>query len=481
MTQINTRIVLRNDTAANWTDVNPVLYEGEMGVETDTGLFKFGKVKSVEGDVITYYNWNDLDYANDLSKIDLTTVTNNVQVVDGTVNDLEDGKVVGDMAIVRTIIYQEAKKNANGEEETDENGNVIYINQKYSYTAYVWNGTAWEAMDGNYDANNVYFKDDITLAGSYTAVGNVTKSSNAATGTLSAAGKSLAQVMQSIFTKELYPATGSNINKPTISLSGDADATGEVGSGYTLPTVTVKVDDVGAYSYGPATGIKFEAGKLTIAQGSVSTSTNKQSNASDFVAGSTLSLQASDTSTLYTDSAKSYEFNASGTYTTGAAPKTNLGTVLDNNDDTSTWTYRIPSGTASATKRTIKRTGYRNMFAGGTTAANVNSAVIRGFEAKKNSKPTTEGAALEFTAAGGTTKVICAFPNGWTGTPYFEMFGLAWAENTNFAAKANVDVADARGTNEDGTLNGPMAYKVYAWELETPLEAETTKFRVYFK
>ena len=61
------------------------------------------------------------------------------------------------------------------------------------------------------------------------------------------------------------------------------------------------------------------------------------------------------------------------------------------------------------------------------------------------------------------------------------MFGLAWAENTNFKAKDNIDVADARGTNEDGTLNGAMSYKVYAWELETPLEAETTKFRVYFK
>lgn len=467
MTQtIDTRIVLRNDTAAAWEAVKDTatLMIGETGVETDTGLFKIGRQKKdadgnllFEADGVTpvLCTWAELDYANNHS--------NNVQVVDGTVEDLEDGKVVGDMAIVRTVI----------------NGNIK------SHTAYVWNGTAWAAMDGNYDANNVYFKEDITLAGSYTQVGNVTKSSNAATGSLSAAGKSLSQVMQSIFTKELYPATGSNINKPTISLSGDADASGEVGTSYTLPTVTVKVDDVGAYSYGPATGIKFTTGNLTIAQGAVSTSTNKKSNTSDFVVGSTMSLQATDSSTLYTDSAKSYEFNASGSYTQGAAPTTNLGTALDTDDSSeeaiAKWTYRIPAGSTSATKRTIKRSGYRYMFAGGTTATSVDSAVIRGFEAKKNSKPTTESAALEFTAAGGTTKVICAYPNGWTGTPYFEMFGLAWAENSNFKAKNNINVADARGTNEDGTLNGPMAYKVYAWELETPLEAETTKFRVYFK
>jgi hypothetical protein len=199
------------------------------------------------------------------------------------------------------------------------------------------------------------------------------------------------------------------------------------------------------------------------------------------VKDSTLSLTATDTETLYTDSAKSYTFNASGTYTAGAAPKTNLGNFLDDNDNASTWTYRIPSGTATATARTIKRTGYRNMFCGGTTAATVNSKVVRDFTAKKSSKPTSESAALEFTAAGGTTKVVCVYPSSWTGTPYFEMFGLAWAENTNFVAKSNINVADARGTNDDGTLNGSMAYKMYAWELETPLEAETTKFRVYFK
>ena len=37
-----TIIQLRNDTAANWTERNPVLQKGEMGIETDTRKFKFG-------------------------------------------------------------------------------------------------------------------------------------------------------------------------------------------------------------------------------------------------------------------------------------------------------------------------------------------------------------------------------------------------------------------------------------------------------
>jgi hypothetical protein len=36
------RIQLRRDSASNWTTNNPLLYPGEMGVETDTGKFKVG-------------------------------------------------------------------------------------------------------------------------------------------------------------------------------------------------------------------------------------------------------------------------------------------------------------------------------------------------------------------------------------------------------------------------------------------------------
>ena len=40
--EINSKIQLRNDTAANWTTSNPILLKGEMGVEIDTGKFKIG-------------------------------------------------------------------------------------------------------------------------------------------------------------------------------------------------------------------------------------------------------------------------------------------------------------------------------------------------------------------------------------------------------------------------------------------------------
>ena len=39
---VQTVIKLRRDSAADWTSVNPVLAEGEVGLETDTGLVKYG-------------------------------------------------------------------------------------------------------------------------------------------------------------------------------------------------------------------------------------------------------------------------------------------------------------------------------------------------------------------------------------------------------------------------------------------------------
>ena len=49
-----TIIQVRRDTAANWTSNNPILATGELGFETDTGLFKIGRNDTA---------WTSLDYA----------------------------------------------------------------------------------------------------------------------------------------------------------------------------------------------------------------------------------------------------------------------------------------------------------------------------------------------------------------------------------------------------------------------------------
>ena len=194
--------------------------------------------------------------------------------------------------------------------------------------------------------------------------------------------------------------------------------------------------------------------------------------------GSTLKLQATDTETLYTDAAKSYTFTATASYEQSPKiPVTNLGNPYE--------AARIPAGNVSIADKTATFSGYRYAFAGGSTAETLDSAVIRAMSAKKSSFASmdSENEALEFTAAKGATKVFFAYPSTWNvgnKKPYFEMFGLAWGENTDIVAKDDVQVADYRGT-VDGALQGAVAYKLYCWELDTPLQAESTKFRVWFK
>ena len=51
---LNVRISLRNDTAANWSSKNPILSKGEMGVEINTGRFKFGDGVTAWSDIKKY-------------------------------------------------------------------------------------------------------------------------------------------------------------------------------------------------------------------------------------------------------------------------------------------------------------------------------------------------------------------------------------------------------------------------------------------
>jgi hypothetical protein len=51
-----TRMQQRRGTAAEWTNVNPVLAAGEIGFETDTGQFKIGDGTNTWSDLVTYGN-----------------------------------------------------------------------------------------------------------------------------------------------------------------------------------------------------------------------------------------------------------------------------------------------------------------------------------------------------------------------------------------------------------------------------------------
>ena len=126
----------------------------------------------------------------------------------------------GDMAIVKMLI-------ATG---------------KYQYTAYVHTGAEWAAMDGNYNADNVYFDQDLITS---FAMGNIKLSNGMAT--IPAMGKNLSEVWESIYVKEIN--TDLKGTAPSCSMSGNSTKYYLVGATSETQTITLGLNK-GSYDYG---------------------------------------------------------------------------------------------------------------------------------------------------------------------------------------------------------------------------------------
>jgi len=141
------KILLRRDTSANWQSVNPILGQGELGVELDTGKAKLGDGTTA---------WNDLAYFKDVvfeqtDKDNIQTALSqahshaNKALLDALTNSGDGTKFLSDDGTYKIIEAGTANQEvytfdtygdlpATGEE------NQIYLTKDTS-TAYMWNGT----------------------------------------------------------------------------------------------------------------------------------------------------------------------------------------------------------------------------------------------------------------------------------------------------------------------------------------------------
>ena len=400
---LKTRIALRNDLAANWTSNNPILLSGELGIETDTGYFKIG-----DGG----HNWNDLTYAN---KFEATPVAAHYEV--------EAQKDEDDLAaLARVVGSTTLNKDDIGVVKHAIAGNAM------SYTAYVYNGSTWTAMDGNYDASNVYFATDLTA----TAPVGVVEIPASGSTTIAAAGKSLKDVLASILAKRVAPKA----TAPTASINfTNATKSLEVGTIVT-PTYAATFNP-GSYTYGPATGIEATAW-------SVSDGTTTLTTASGSFPELTIGDQNGSPATV--------SLTATATHTQGAVPVDNLG---DEAPD-----VQIAAGSVSATTST-KLTCYRNFFYGGlptsTAEAPLTSDLIRGLTkggAYAGAKTLTVNAGAQ-----GAKRVVVAYPKSTA---------RAGLKEVLLTSSMNADITDAyvaQEINVEGA-NGYAAipYTVYVYE-----------------
>ena len=171
---------------------------------------------------------------------------------------------------------------------------------KYHHTAYVYKN-GWVAMDGNYNAETVYFDEDLLTT---SPIGVIELVNGQAT--IPTSGKNLKEVFNTILIKEQNPITTS----PSITI--DLSASGKFEVGTVVPINYTIGFNSGSYSFGPnPTGVNITT--CTITDG-----TNIKN-----------SLSGSFDNLLITDDIN-YHLTATIGYGDGEIPITNLGNSYSN-------------------------------------------------------------------------------------------------------------------------------------------------------
>ena len=287
--------------------------------------------------------------------------------IDHTILTLEntDQSIHSDMIIEAT----------NGLESVS--GDIVIIKDliaegKWQYTAYVFDNSEWHAMDGNYNAENVYFDEDLITT---TAVGNITLTDGQAT--IAAAGKNLKQVFETIFVKEENPKT----TKPSVSLTFNNAKAYEVGT-QVAPTYSATFNS-GKYSYNTSTGVTVNSWEVTNSDGDVLTTDKGSFN---------LITITDDTS---------YTVTAKANYNDGIIPSTNLGNDYADG--------QILASSTSTSKGPM--TGYRKTFYGTLEdkELELNSATVRGLN-NSTDKASANGDSILVNIPVGAMRVVFAYP-----------------------------------------------------------------------
>ena len=318
---LKTRIVLKNDTAENWSNSTGVLLKGEIGIEIDTRKFKIGDGTS---------DWQALPYANmSIEEIESLFDEKAISIYEKEYNGTTDGlnTVITEVTNPKNgdILIASHVETISGEKKTISQTALIYDGSKNTFVA----------LNGNVNASNVILDSNITMAGNYTAVGNLTKSQNG-TATFETKGKSVAEALQQIFTKKLQPTITA---QPAVTLTASNNKAYEVGESVT-PTYSATLSK-GSYTYGPDTGITATSWSVT----NNLTGADKE----------TLTTSSGSFKAITVTDSTNYTITATATHGAGAVAKDNVG-------GNSSPEVKIAAGSKSKTSAAI--TGYRKPFWG---------------------------------------------------------------------------------------------------------------------
>lgn len=344
---------------------------------------------------------------------------------------------------------------------------------KKEYTSYVWDGSVWKAMNGNYNATNVYLTDDLTITediGAQTLNGSSFK-------VLNTTGKNIKQVFNMLLAKEKAPSITST---PSVSVKigdntipGNANITVEGGT-QIIPTWSATLSS-GAYSYGPATGI-------------VATSWSVSDNRKDITGedNNTSTLNQSTFESIIIPAGKTYKINAKAAHDAGSIAHTNLGEEYKPGnalyDEEGGTIVKIPATTSATLKsgNSPEVTGWQQGYYIGTVEdknIEITSNILRnindGKNILKNRKVKNANYStqtdLSFTASGTMAKFVIAYPaaKDMDKGVYDASKGLqSFFNNTAFEEYKNNftrEIKTIAGADNDLTSIHAIDYAVWTW------------------
>lgn len=392
--QITVKMLQRSDTNANWEATNPVLGVGEIGYSTTDSKFKIGDGEK---------SWNELDYSNK-SKVEtyFEVEPNEGETDTEAITRVTTGETVeiDDMCIVKRAIAGGA----------------------YSRSAYVFSGeeNGWIGLDGSYDISSIVCNSDFVAT---SPIGVVTIPSSGSA-TIEAKGKTLQQVLSSIFAKESEPTA----TKPTCSITLQQAGAKECGTSVT-----------------PSYTTSFNKGKYTYSDSAVVASTYSVSDGSttkDTSFGSFDAITVGDSTNYKLTLTVNYDADTN-------IPVTNIGNSRPD--------VAIKEGSCTATSGSI--TGYRSFFYGlDDTDGEINSALIRSLTnggAYNGKKSLT----LKAADKPGVKRFIIAYPanSSRSGISSVLLSSTMNLEITsNYIQQANVDVEGVNGYDA-------IPYKIFVY------------------
>ena len=141
---LKTRIVLKNDTAENWSHSTGVLLKGEIGIEIDTRKFKIGDGTS---------DWQALPYANmSIEEIESLFDEKAISIYEKEYNGTTEGLSTAITEVTDPksgdILIASHVETISGEKKTISQTALIYDGSKKKFVA----------LNGNVNASNVLLK-----------------------------------------------------------------------------------------------------------------------------------------------------------------------------------------------------------------------------------------------------------------------------------------------------------------------------------